>query len=80
MSVLVGIGLAFILRSYANLTNPEKLYFGFPGEIFLRMLKFLILPLITSSLISGIFISVYRMDNYETTFQHHLRDRWFGHG
>lgn len=54
IGVCVGIGLAFILRETTNLTAVEKLYFGFPGELFLRMLKFLILPLIGSSLITGI--------------------------
>ena len=54
IGVVIGIGLAFILREYATLTNIEKSYFGFPGELFLRMLKFLILPLIGSSLITGI--------------------------
>lgn len=54
IAVGLGIGVAFILRAYTNFKPPEKAYFGFPGEIFLRMLKFLILPLISSSLITGI--------------------------
>jgi Na+/H+-dicarboxylate symporter len=53
IGVFIGIGLAFIIRPY-GLTKVEKSYFGFPGELFLRMLKFLILPLIGSSLITGI--------------------------
>ena len=44
ISVLFGIGLGFLLRFYTNLSVPEKSYFGFPGEVFLRILKFLILP------------------------------------
>ena len=54
LAVAIGIGLGFILRAYTNFKPPVKAYFGFPGDIFLRMLKFLILPLISSSLISGI--------------------------
>lgn len=54
LAVVIGIGLAFILRTYTNLSDAQRVYFGFPGEIFLRMLKFLILPLISSSLITGI--------------------------
>jgi Na+/H+-dicarboxylate symporter len=54
VSVIVGISLGFVLRMYTNFSVPEKSYFGFPGEVFLRSLKFLILPLISSSLISGI--------------------------
>ncbi len=53
-SVLLGILIGFILRSQTNLNTAQKQYFGFPGEIFLRMLKFIILPLIMSSLICGI--------------------------
>lgn len=54
LSVGLGIGLGFILRAYTNFKPPTKKYFGVPGELFLRALKFLILPLISSSLITGI--------------------------
>ena len=53
-SVVVGVALGFILRKYTKLNGAEKQYVGFPGELFIRMLKFIILPLIASSLISGI--------------------------
>ena len=53
-SVVVGIILGFSIRTYAKFKPNHKQLFGFPGELFLRMLKFLILPLISSSLISGI--------------------------
>ena len=54
ISVLVGILLGFLLRQFTNLNAIEKNYIGFPGELFLRMIKLLILPLIVSSLISSI--------------------------
>jgi Na+/H+-dicarboxylate symporter len=53
-SVVIGILLGLILKRYTNLNSLQKQYFGFPGEIFLRMLKFIILPLVMSSLICGI--------------------------
>uniref|UniRef100_A0A8C3P8M9 Amino acid transporter n=1 Tax=Chrysemys picta bellii TaxID=8478 RepID=A0A8C3P8M9_CHRPI len=46
LSVVTGCLLGFLLR--------EKQYFSFPGELLMRMLKMLILPLITSSLMSGL--------------------------
>ncbi len=57
IAVILGISIGFIIRaavgdSYFN--ENEIKYFSFVGQIFLRMLKFLILPLIGSSLIYGI--------------------------
>lgn len=50
---LPGIGLGVLVREYASLSNLDKQYFGFPGEILMRMLKLVILPLIISSMITG---------------------------
>lgn len=52
--VVMGIVLGFILRAKTNLSHEAKGYFNIPGELFLRVLKFLILPLVSSSLICGI--------------------------
>ncbi|OXB69581.1 UNVERIFIED_CONTAM: hypothetical protein H355_002196 [Colinus virginianus] len=53
LSVAVGCLLGSLLRAL-ELTELEKQYFSFPGELLMRMLKMLILPLITSSLMSGL--------------------------
>ncbi|XP_032680350.1 excitatory amino acid transporter-like [Odontomachus brunneus] len=50
--VLVGLGLGFLGR-LANLSPQSITLISFPGEILMRMLKMFILPLIISSLISG---------------------------
>ncbi|KAF7710339.1 neutral amino acid transporter A [Silurus meridionalis] len=50
--VLVGVGLGVIVRKM-NLTRAQMTYFAFPGEMLLRMLKMIILPLVVCSLISG---------------------------
>ncbi|CAL8235333.1 unnamed protein product [Boreogadus saida] len=52
-AVVTGCVLGFFLRSF-NLSTQAKIYFSFPGELLMRMLKMLILPLITSSLMSGL--------------------------
>lgn len=58
-SVLVGVIIGISVRE-VNLEKDSKGYYtmveliGFPGEIFLRMLKMLILPLIVFSLIAGL--------------------------
>uniref|UniRef100_A0A4W5NEN3 Amino acid transporter n=1 Tax=Hucho hucho TaxID=62062 RepID=A0A4W5NEN3_9TELE len=54
VSVLLGIGLGVVVREYASLSHLEKQYFGFPGDILMRMLKLVILPLIISSMITGV--------------------------
>ncbi|MGH0154500.1 UNVERIFIED_CONTAM: hypothetical protein FKN15_029395 [Acipenser sinensis] len=48
------IGLGVLVREYARLSAQDKFYFGFPGEILMRMLKLIILPLIISSMITGV--------------------------
>ncbi|XP_073528269.1 neutral amino acid transporter A [Phyllobates terribilis] len=50
--VLVGVGLGTAVRNM-NLTKAQMTYFAFPGELLLRMLKMIILPLVVCSLISG---------------------------
>ncbi|XP_041723745.2 excitatory amino acid transporter 3 [Coregonus clupeaformis] len=54
VSVVLGIGLGVVVREYASLSHLHKQYFGFPGEILMRMLKLVILPLIISSMITGV--------------------------
>lgn len=49
--VLMGAALGFILRAAKDDWTPrEIMYIGFIGEIFLKMLKSLIIPLIISCL------------------------------
>ncbi|XP_041420022.1 excitatory amino acid transporter 3 [Xenopus laevis] len=54
VSVVLGIGLGVLVREYGKLSNLDKIYFAFPGEILMRMLKLIILPLIVSSMITGV--------------------------
>ncbi|KAK5613999.1 Excitatory amino acid transporter 5 [Crenichthys baileyi] len=53
IAVITGCTLGFLLRG-TQLSTQAKIYFSFPGELLMRMLKMLILPLITSSLMSGL--------------------------
>ncbi|KAM5192770.1 excitatory amino acid transporter 3 [Mantella aurantiaca] len=54
VAVVLGIGLGVLVREYGKLSNLDKIYFAFPGEILMRMLKLIILPLIVSSMITGV--------------------------
>ncbi|CAI9727706.1 excitatory amino acid transporter 1-like [Octopus vulgaris] len=56
-SVIFGCAVGFLVRAVrpSMMTNKrEVMYLMFPGEMLMRMLRMLILPLIMSSLISGI--------------------------
>ncbi|XP_068597809.1 neutral amino acid transporter A [Brachionichthys hirsutus] len=50
--VLVGVGLGMAVRNM-SLTRAQMSHFAFPGEMLLRMLKMIILPLVVCSLVSG---------------------------
>lgn len=55
IALVLGIGLGACLRLIDTpLNDREKMYLRFPGEILMNMLQLLILPLIVSSLISGL--------------------------
>uniref|UniRef100_A0A6Q2WQB0 Amino acid transporter n=2 Tax=Esox lucius TaxID=8010 RepID=A0A6Q2WQB0_ESOLU len=53
LAVVIGCLIGFFLRT-KRLTEQEVKYFQFPGELLMRMLKMLILPLVVSSLMSGL--------------------------
>ena len=42
ISVFIGVGLGSIIRIYLKLNQVEKEYFAFPGEILLRILKYIL--------------------------------------
>lgn len=55
LGVLAGVALGLGLRSREDpYTNREVMYVKYVGDLFLRMLKALILPLIVSSLIAAV--------------------------
>ncbi|TMW48557.1 hypothetical protein DOY81_006346, partial [Sarcophaga bullata] len=54
IGVFLGGVVGFIIKSTTGAwTNREIMYISFPGEIFLRMLKCLIVPLLVSSITSA---------------------------
>ncbi|XP_064476357.1 excitatory amino acid transporter 3-like isoform X2 [Ornithodoros turicata] len=53
-AVVAGITLGIVLRLVSPWSKRHMMYMNFPGEIFLRMLRGLILPLITSSMVAAV--------------------------
>ncbi|KAF7492623.1 Excitatory amino acid transporter [Sarcoptes scabiei] len=53
LSVICGLVIGCFMR-YATYDDDFVMLVGFPGELLMRMLKMLIIPLITSSMISGL--------------------------
>ncbi|XP_039271422.2 excitatory amino acid transporter 3-like [Styela clava] len=53
LGVVVGVSLGFGVRQL-ELTSTQIAYLAFPGELFMRALKMIILPLIVSSIICGL--------------------------
>nr|XP_054605185.1 excitatory amino acid transporter 3 [Nothobranchius furzeri] len=49
----LGVFLGMILRIYAHLTDSEKGYINYPGELLSRMLRMVTTPLIVTSVIIG---------------------------
>jgi len=56
LGVMAGLGLGLGLKSYSDKawTPREAYYVGYPGKLFLNMLKCMIIPLIVPSLIAAI--------------------------
>lgn len=50
--VIVGVFIGLGVRSL-SLTQTQQIYIGFPGEILIRLLKMIIIPLVVCSLVSG---------------------------
>lgn len=63
-AVLVGSGLGFLGR-LLDLTPQSIMLINFPGEILMRLLKMFILPLVTSSLITGNYRTPRNRENFK---------------
>ena len=58
--VLVGLIIGLSLR-HVKLSNQAIMLIAFPGEMLMRMLKMLILPLFISSIVSGTFYLTFEL-------------------
>ena len=63
----LGIGIGFGLRQ-TRMSDQAKVCFGFPGELFVRALKFVTLPLYFCKLVTGV-INLKRIKRKKMAFQ-----------
>ncbi|XP_047434270.1 excitatory amino acid transporter 3-like [Mugil cephalus] len=49
-----GVALGLIVKVFVRVTELQKMYIGFPGEILMRMLQVIAVPLIVTSVITGV--------------------------
>lgn len=71
LSVFAGVPLGLSMRTM----HPDHhliTFIGFPGEIFMNMLKMLILPLIAASLIAGLLLLHIETDGHGLLLDHLL--------
>ncbi|XP_062281881.1 excitatory amino acid transporter 3-like [Scomber scombrus] len=54
VGVVLGVALGMTLKTFIVLTSLEKIYIGFPGEVLMRMLQLVTVPLIATSVITGV--------------------------
>lgn len=52
LGVIIGVFIGLGVRNVA-LTRTQIIYIGFPGELLIRLLKMIIIPLVVCSLVSG---------------------------
>ncbi|XP_029355681.1 excitatory amino acid transporter 3-like [Echeneis naucrates] len=51
---LLGVSLGLILKVYVPMTELDHIYIGFPGEILMRMLQVVTVPLIVTSVMTSV--------------------------
>ncbi|KAK5855825.1 hypothetical protein PBY51_007466 [Eleginops maclovinus] len=54
ISVALGIIFGLLLKFYVELTETDKLRIAFPGDVLMRMLQMVAVPLIVTSVITGV--------------------------
>ncbi|XP_067440778.1 excitatory amino acid transporter 3-like [Thunnus thynnus] len=54
VGVAFGVVLGMVLKTFVHLSNLDKIYIGFPGEVLMRMLQLVTVPLIVTSVITGV--------------------------
>ena len=80
---LTGIVLGVVLKTFVPMSNLTIHYMGFPGEVFMRVLQMVTIPLMVTSVITGatfwtchVIITIYHTSTNKTTIICWYRLRW----